>query len=247
MAKKAIIIPTSGMNYSFQRGKYIPDLHSHIRLAAGIELYKKYANSIDPYLVLSGGRTQGAKTPCLADNLAEMAEHKYKIHSSKILLEELSIDTSENAEFSRDLCLEKGIEEAVVVTNNYQLKRALECFKYYNSRDKTQFKVDGLSAEEVLKQKSKSYSNKASELLDENRVLLKLSPDSEAAKKVYRKYESLTRKSNSYSNIAEDFLENNLSLNLLNLALRFGMFLHKGNPEFIREHIHNKILKNGRR
>lgn len=150
---KSIVILTSGMKKDARQPEgWKPDLAEHLRLAAAARLYHSIPGE-KPYFLISGGKTYGNYNPSLAKVLEEVAVRKYEIPKNKIILEEKSKDTTENAEFSKEVLNKKGVglEGMIVLTNDYQLKRAKTAFKLYKMHPQM------VSAEEVLEGKSPRY------------------------------------------------------------------------------------------
>lgn len=103
-----------------------PDLEAHIRLAAAAKLRKNLPE--DTRVIFSGGHTLGRETPSLAEVLKREAIHKYGFPEEEIELEESSLDTTENAEYSMQLV---SNPDSVIhmVTNKFHMWRAYFSFK----------------------------------------------------------------------------------------------------------------------
>ncbi|WP_333887575.1 YdcF family protein [Clostridium sp.] len=89
------------------------------RLNEGLELYRK---GYGKYIVVSGGKGPG-------ENISEAKAMKnylvYKgVDSSKIIMEDKSMSTMENLSNSKKVMEEKAFKSAVIVSNEYHLKRA---------------------------------------------------------------------------------------------------------------------------
>lgn len=112
---------------------------------------------MNPYLIFSGGKINGKNNPPLSSVMRDYAIRKYSIPSEKIFLEDESIDTTENAEFSLRIARKKRIKDLSVLTNHYQLQRARDCFLLYGA-DPVMY-----SAEDILTKKSKRYARVVSD------------------------------------------------------------------------------------
>jgi len=88
------------------------------RLKEGIRLYKE---GYGKYIIVSGGKGPGE------DITEAEAMKKYLldkgIEESKIVMEDESKNTMDNLAFSKKVMKNKGFKNAVVVSNNYHLKR----------------------------------------------------------------------------------------------------------------------------
>lgn len=89
------------------------------RLDEGIRLFKEgYSN----YIVVSGGKGTG-------EEISEAEAMKNYLVSSgidnnKIIMEDKSLSTMENLEFSKALMDSRGFKTVIIVSNKYHLKRA---------------------------------------------------------------------------------------------------------------------------
>ena len=146
---KAIVVLTSGMRENDRVWK--SGFDANLRLLAGVVEYKKsLALGEKPVIIISGGRTYGLSNPDLSTILAKKAYIKYHIPREDVILESESIDTTENAEFCSKILHRISLERNVeVVTNDFHLKRAIQCFRLYGVHPK------GVNAEDVLYEKPK--------------------------------------------------------------------------------------------
>jgi len=113
-----------------QNGKWHSNLDAQINLAAAIMRYKRYQREgLKPFLVLSGGKID-LTAPSLAEVMYKEAVG-FGIPAKDIFTEDKSIDTTENAEFSKPIINENlSVDGRLeVITNHYHLKRAQTCFK----------------------------------------------------------------------------------------------------------------------
>ena len=108
-----------------------PDLEAHIRLAAAAKLREKLPEGTR--IILSGGHTKEEGSPSLAQILMQEAISKYGIPKEDIELEEYSLDTTENAEYSLELI---GNPDSLihVITNRFHRDRAHFTFKRHKNR-----------------------------------------------------------------------------------------------------------------
>jgi len=145
-----IIVLTSWMkeDAKFSSG-WKSDLPAHIRVAAAAKIYHAIEGE-KPYFLITGGRTYGDSRPSLSRILGEEAVRKYGISRDKLLLEEASKDTTENAEFSKDLLNRNNLtpQGMLVVTSGYHLNRSKEVFNMYSLHP------DMINAEDVLRKES---------------------------------------------------------------------------------------------
>jgi len=207
--KKAIIVLTTASERTSGQGdgakglKYRPDLDARLRIAGAVELYKQEsARGNDVYFIFSGGVTD-KEMPALSSVMKDYFLHKYhnrlNIGSDRILEEDRSVDTTENAEFTKKVIEENKFEDYVVVANSYQRARAGDCFVLNGLERKT------TSGEDLLSVKD------------------------ERAKRLVRRFKMSSK---------------SLKLYALNVILR-GVL--KVSPNLVRDYIHYKVDKKGRR
>lgn len=119
-----IIVLGGGVTHGAPAGAAGPSLHGAglERAAEAARLYARYKLPV----IVSGGAVFGepAESPVMKDYLASLG-----VPRDKVLTEERSRDTRENALFSKKLCDEKGYKRPVVVTSAYHMKRAVLCFE----------------------------------------------------------------------------------------------------------------------
>lgn len=167
-----LVVLTSGMDYhkartdqhGFPGERYWrPNLEGHMRLAAAAELRKKLAT--EPKVIFTGGHTKGQDRPSLAKVLKQEAIQKYDIPEEDTLLEEYSLDTTENAEYTLDL-IDNPNSILHLITNEFHLNRAYFAFL----RQKKKHKQHGSypliiprSAESILLERNKTIINKLGE------------------------------------------------------------------------------------
>lgn len=125
-----IVVLSGGMTEGVPAGAAGPALSgaSLERAAEAARLYRRYKLPV----IVSGG--------AVFSRLAESAVIKEYLVSlglppEKIITEELSRDTMENALFSKKLCDEKGYKKAVIVTSAYHMRRAVLSFEKAGFRD----------------------------------------------------------------------------------------------------------------
>ncbi len=124
-----IVVLTKGLKKD-DRGWH-SELDATLNLIAAIRRYKRYKrDGLNSFLVLSGGRIDSSQ-PILSEVMYQ--ETVSSIPEEDIFLENKSIDTSENAEFSKPIITENLMSEGKleVITNHYHLKRSKACFEIY--------------------------------------------------------------------------------------------------------------------
>ncbi|MBI5803420.1 YdcF family protein [Candidatus Pacearchaeota archaeon] len=133
---------------------YKPSIATHVLALAAAELYK--AGHIKK-IILSGGDTL-----CIqkseAEAMKEIIQENYKIPDPAFLLEEESLDTIENAKFSKKILQENNLSNPLILTTGYQLARAKEIFHKTFKKD-----IPAIAGEEILLK----YNTKYKKLLDE--------------------------------------------------------------------------------
>ena len=113
-----------------ENGKWHSNLDARVTLAAAVMRYNRYQREgFKPFLVLAGGKID-LTAPSLAEVLYKEAIG-FGIPKENIFTENKSIDTTENAEFSKPIINENlSLDGRLgVITNHYHLKRAQTCFK----------------------------------------------------------------------------------------------------------------------
>ncbi len=130
--RECIVVLTNGMRKAPNlRTEWKPDIAAHMRILAATHLYYACKDS-KPYILIAGGKINGSANPSLASVLGDVAVTKYGIPAEDVLLEGRSVDTGENAEFSRDILREKGLGNRItLVTSRYHLPRAITSFEHY--------------------------------------------------------------------------------------------------------------------
>jgi len=137
---------------------YEPDKLSYMRLeAAAIEYQWMVKNNEKTVLIVSGGRIRPG--PTLAEIIGKTALEIFHIPENDLYLEDKSLNTVENAIYSVDFLKKKDITSCLVVTNEFQLGRAMDCFDYYGRGSYINFQ--GHSAEEIILMK---YPSKKEEI-----------------------------------------------------------------------------------
>ncbi len=100
------------------------------RTARAVELYKK---GWAPYIIFSGAAEDKAG-PSNASAMRQDALDQ-GVPPTAILTEELSENTSENAQKTRDILLNNGIKDIILVTSGYHQRRASLEFAAYTKND----------------------------------------------------------------------------------------------------------------
>lgn len=102
-------------------------------------------------IILTGGRLFKKDSPSVAQSMKDYLLLKFpQIPEDSIILEEESVDTSENAENVTQILRERKIPSAIVLTDEPHLPRAKKLFENYGAEVLT-----GASAQEKLKTRSK--------------------------------------------------------------------------------------------
>ncbi len=96
----------------------------HARIPKALELLRLRGT---PWLIISGT----GKGTTLLDLINQQGDSAVNIHENwkKIIVESHSASTIENAEESRSLLRQKGIEDVILVTSEYHMCRALQVFR----------------------------------------------------------------------------------------------------------------------
>jgi uncharacterized SAM-binding protein YcdF (DUF218 family) len=92
---------------------------------------KLYQRGLAPYLICSGG--MGDNPPSEAQVAADLAV-KLGVPRDKVLLEDQSTSTSENARFTAQLCHQRRWTEVIVVSQPFHLWRARRDFQQHGLR-----------------------------------------------------------------------------------------------------------------
>lgn len=100
----------------------VPSIETMPRVLAAIRLQKQ----LDSPLIISGRGKQRSQYKTASILKRFMAS--FDVPESKIIIEDKSKDTSENAVFSLKICFDKGFSDPILVTSAYHLKRALLYF-----------------------------------------------------------------------------------------------------------------------
>lgn len=96
-----------------------PSLMLAKRLDAALEVLNKYPNAL---CVVSGGQGSGediSEAEAMRRYLAERG-----VSAERIISEDRSVDTRENIRYSAELLKERGIDRAIIVTNEFHQYRA---------------------------------------------------------------------------------------------------------------------------
>lgn len=114
------------------KGQLEPELIGRLKIT--LEAYKKYKNS---YIIVSGGNPKNYITEAKAMSLWLL---KHNVPQHKIIEENCSKDTLENAIYSMDIVNKINFASATLVTSDTHMKRAYFLFKkldYYNKVSST--------------------------------------------------------------------------------------------------------------
>jgi uncharacterized SAM-binding protein YcdF (DUF218 family) len=121
-----LVVLTAGMRYTGKEAGWLPEMESFQRLAAGMEVHQKL-NSRTPILV-SGGKTAGPHYPSESSVLKERFD-KDNARILPFILEEISINTYENALQSAHIIRDRGASRVLLVTSEEHMLRALAAFR----------------------------------------------------------------------------------------------------------------------
>ena len=110
---------------------------NNARINKTVELYKE---GWAPVIIYSGAAAEGEVSNAEAMRNISV---KMGVPKSAIILEEKSVDTSENAKFTSAIIKEKGFESIILVTSPYHQRRTMELFKDELGED---FKIINRSA-----------------------------------------------------------------------------------------------------
>ena len=100
-----------------------PSEDTKTRLLAAVKLYRLIRTPI----IVSAGAGQGIMAEAPADGRELIA---LGVPQQKIILEDKSRDTLENAMYSKKICRQYGFKAPVVVTSAVHMKRALRSFRF---------------------------------------------------------------------------------------------------------------------
>jgi len=110
---------------------------NNARINKTVELYKE---GWAPVIIYSGAAAEGEVSN--AEAMRNISA-KMGVPKSAIILEEKSVDTSENAKFSSVIIKEKGFKSIILVTSPYHQRRTMELFRAELGED---FKIINRSA-----------------------------------------------------------------------------------------------------
>lgn len=103
--------------------------HTFKRLIEGVELAKTY----NAFLIVSGGTLPGSSQKPEAMIMAELAE-RFGIPKERILIDELSKNTYENAKNVSSIVRRLNLKDLVLVTSAVHMKRAKMSFEKFKVR-----------------------------------------------------------------------------------------------------------------
>lgn len=112
----------------------IPGLsrESHMRVLAAGEMFKA---KITDHIIFAGGKTAGDENPSEAEAMKDYLQKKYpEITDESVILEDGSLETSENMENTLKLLDRRGFDEAMILTSETHLKRAEQLAQTYLQR-----------------------------------------------------------------------------------------------------------------
>lgn len=134
---------------SVENGQAKLTIDSRLRaIAAGIIASEGKASE----LIFSGGKTSGQEYPSEAEAMRDYLLVRFpELRDFPITLDEESIDTSQNAEFTSKVMKDKGLESALLITNEYHMLRSSRNF------ERKKVDVEPLPAEEVIEGADPKY------------------------------------------------------------------------------------------
>lgn len=121
-----VVVLTGGMRFTGKEVGWLPEMESYQRLVAGLEIHRKM-NSRTPILI-SGGKTHGPHYP----SEAAVLKARFDKDNARILpfvLEEISINTYENALQSAHVIHDRQASRVLLVTSEEHMLRALAAFR----------------------------------------------------------------------------------------------------------------------
>ena len=123
----AVVVLGGGIVSYMADGMVIDDLMaSSLRVIEGVRLYKLLG---DPLLVVSGGNTQLLDPPRPEGEAFREAAERLGVPSTRILADNESLTTREQALTMKRLLADRGIDRFVVVTSQLHMGRALKAFR----------------------------------------------------------------------------------------------------------------------
>lgn len=120
-----IVVLAGGITYSGNIG-WLPTYHSYRRMAVAVDVQSKI-NSRIPVLI-SGGKTKGTKHPSEAEVIAAQFDRQ-NAKLLPLLLEEVSINTYENALQSAHMIKNRNAHNVMLVTSEEHMLRSLASFR----------------------------------------------------------------------------------------------------------------------
>ena len=100
-----------------------PSAETHARIATAVRLQGRLGVPV----IVTGGKVfegKAAEAPIVKRFLVDLG-----VPSDKVVVEDGSRDTAENARLSAAILRERGLRRPIVVTSAYHLKRAMRCFE----------------------------------------------------------------------------------------------------------------------
>lgn len=126
-------------------------LESRMRTLAAGEMFK--SGLIDK-IIFSGGKTGGNNNPSEAEAMRSFLLSKYpQIKEQNIILEENALETSENMRNIKEILDKNGLDEAVVLTSEAHLARAIILAK----KNEINVVSDATAEEEIISRSPRHY------------------------------------------------------------------------------------------
>lgn len=121
-----VVVLTGGMRYTGKAVGWLPEMESYQRLVAALEIHRKM-NSRTPILI-SGGKTHGPHYPS-ESSVLKASFDKENARILPFVLEEISINTYENALQSAHIISDRQASRVLLVTSEEHMLRALATFR----------------------------------------------------------------------------------------------------------------------
>lgn len=136
--------------YESQFGMRQLRIDSKMNAVATAEMLKK---GMFEYAIICGGKTAGNQYQSESVAMKNYINHTYgNEFERRILLDELSFDTPDNAEKARDVLKGYKFDNLSLLTVKAHLPRAVRIFRHYG------MEVRGLSSEDILAEKSEHHA-----------------------------------------------------------------------------------------
>ncbi len=133
-----------GSKNKIRRSKNFLSRKSEVNVIAAGLIMK---NNISDNLIFSGGRTAGKDYPSEAEAMKRFLLEKFpEISKDSLLLEEESMDTKQNAQFSKKIIETNGFSNIAFLTTSSHIPRSKKLF------GKIGLNIDSISSQEIVKE-----------------------------------------------------------------------------------------------